>query len=350
MNIPKINYKDIIIDDYDTIIDVRSPSEFKLDHIGGAINLPVLSDEERSLVGTTYKQVSKFEARKIGAALIAKNTANHLETTLLSKKRDWEPLVYCWRGGQRSSAFSIILSEIGWRPSLLNGGYKNYRNEVTGILHRNPAKYDFILISGFTGTAKTEIIQRLDYLNLQTIDLEALANHRGSVFGATPTKQPSQKLFESLLFSKLQTLDYREPIILEAESNKIGQITIPKVIWSLMKQAPRIEIIAPLAERAAYLTRRYTDLTKNRFQLQQRIEFLATQHSPKQIQKWKNLSQEGKFNELAADLMFSHYDSRYKNSQDKVSDLVISLLELPELTENSILNAAEKVCKVVRSL
>ena len=183
MNILKIKFKDLLISDYDTIIDVRSPSEFNLDHISGAINLPVLSDQERSLVGITYKQVSKFKARKIGATFIARNTANHLEAALLSKKREWRPLIYCWRGGQRSSAFATILSEIGWRPSILNGGYKNYRTEVTGTLHRNSSQYHFILISGYTGTAKTEIIQALCHLNLQTIDLEALANHRGSIFG-----------------------------------------------------------------------------------------------------------------------------------------------------------------------
>ena len=349
MNILKIKFKDLLISDYDTIIDVRSPSEFNLDHISGAINLPVLSDQERSLVGITYKQVSKFKARKIGATFIARNTANHLETALLSKKREWRPLIYCWRGGQRSSAFATILSEIGWRPSILNGGYKNYRTEVTGTLHRNSGQYHFILISGYTGTAKTEIIQALCHLNLQTIDLEALANHRGSIFGATKTKQPSQKLFESLLFNKLKALDYRKPIIIEAESNKIGQITIPKMIWNIMKHSPRIEIVAPLAERASYLTRQYADLTKNKEQLEEKIKFLTTQHGRKQILKWQNLSKEGKFYELAIDLMFLHYDLRYKNSQEKVNDLVISSLKLSKITENSILNIAEKIQEVIGS-
>ena len=207
MQIPKLNFAEIETQTFDSIIDVRSPAEFAVDHIDGAINLPVLSNEERSLVGTTYKQDSRFKARKIGAALIAKNTAKHLETELLSNHRDWKPLIYCWRGGQRSSAFATILSEIGWRPTVLNGGYKNYRNNVSEIMHKKPAGYNFVLISGHTGTAKTEIIQTLKNFNIQTIDLEKLANHRGSVFGANLSKQPSQKLFESFLFNKLKLLD-----------------------------------------------------------------------------------------------------------------------------------------------
>ena len=350
MQIPKLNFVDIETQTFDSIIDVRSPAEFALDHIDGAINLPVLSNEERALVGMTYKQESRFKARKIGAALIAKNTAQHLETGLFSKDREWKSLIYCWRGGQRSSSFSTILSEIGWRPTLLNGGYKSYRKEVCEIMHKKPANYNFVLISGHTGTAKTAIIQTLENLSIQTIDLEALANHRGSVFGSNLTKQPSQKLFESFLFYKLKSLDYRKPIILESESNKIGQIAIPSMIWNAMKKSPRIEIKAPLHARALYLTRTYKNLTKNQEALDQRIEFLTNQHSHKKIQEWKDLSKAGKFSELATELMFNHYDARYKNYQKKSPHTNLPSFNMNTINERSIRSTAKRISEIVNSI
>ena len=350
MQIPKLNFAEIETQTFDSIIDVRSPAEFALDHIDGSINLPVLSNEERALVGTTYKQDSRFKARKIGAALIAKNTAQHLETELFSHHRDWKPLIYCWRGGQRSSGFATILSEIGWRPTLLNGGYKSYRKEVCEIMHKKLAKYNFVLISGHTGTAKTAIIQVMENLSIQTIDLEALANHRGSIFGANLTKQPSQKLFESFLFYKLKSLDFRKPILLESESNKIGQIAIPSMIWNAMKNSPRIEIIAPLHARAQYLTRTYKNLTENQDALNQRIEFLTNQHGNKKVQEWKDLSKAGEFSKLATELMFNHYDPRYANSQKNSSHMKLPSVNMNTISKQSIRGAAKRISEIINSI
>ncbi len=350
MEIPKLNFAEIETQTFDSIIDVRSPGEFALDHIDGAINLPVLSNQERALVGTTYKQDSRFKARKIGAALIAKNTAQHLETVLFSNHRNWKPLIYCWRGGQRSSGFATILSEIGWRPTLLNGGYKSYRKEVCEIMHKKPTEYNFVLISGHTGTAKTAIIQIIRNFSIQTIDLEGLANHKGSVFGANLTKQPSQKLFESILFYKLKSLDCRKPIILESESNKIGQIAIPSMIWNAMKKSPRIEIVAPLHARAHYLTKIYKNLIENQDALYQKLEFLTNQHGHKKIQEWKNLSKLGKFSELAENLMFNHYDPRYKSHQKHASHMKLPSVNMKTINEQSIRNAAKRVSEIVHSI
>ena len=347
MKIPKLSYPELEIKNFDSIIDVRSPSEFLLDHLPNAINLPVLFDEERALVGETYKQESRFKARKIGAALIAKNTAKHIEKSLFLNKREWKPLIYCWRGGQRSSAFSTILSEIGWRPTLLNGGYKNYRSTVSDVMHKKIIKHRFILISGHTGTAKTEIIKILKKLKLQTIDLEELANHRGSVFGSNLAKQPSQKLFESFLFYKLNALNYKRPIVLEAESNKIGQIVIPTMVWNAMKKSPRIEIQAPISERAIYLTRTYKTLTENTTELNRRLEFLKNQHGSKKIEEWKNYSEEKNFTKLATDLISSHYDPRYKNSLKKSSDLIFQLIKMKTITKQEIFDAAKKIFALI---
>jgi tRNA 2-selenouridine synthase len=350
LQIPKLHFKDLELHHFDSVIDVRAPSEFAEDHILGSINLPVLSDAERILVGTTYKKESRFKARKIGAALIAKNSAQYLETKLFEKERDWRPLIYCWRGGQRSSSFATILSEIGWRPSLVAGGYKNYRNEVTQLLHKTQLPYRFILISGHTGTAKTEIVNILNEFSLQIIDLEGLANHRGSVFGATATKQPSQKLFESRLFTRLQSLDSHKPIILESESNKIGQLAIPSMIWNIMKVSPRIEVTAPLNERAKYLTNTYADLIEDKAQLTQRIEFLTHQHGHRKVCEWKNLATENKFTQLAKDLMFFHYDSRYQNSQQRHPSKTLMTIELSHITKKTILEAAKKIKGLAESV
>jgi tRNA 2-selenouridine synthase len=126
------------LDDFDTIIDVRSPAEFAEDHIPGAINCPVLDDEERIRVGTLYKQVSPFEARKVGAALVSRNIAKHIENQLFDKPKGWKPLVYCWRGGQRSGAMTLVLGQVGWAARRLEGGYKAFRQRVLDDLDTLP--------------------------------------------------------------------------------------------------------------------------------------------------------------------------------------------------------------------
>ena len=349
MKIPKLSYSLLSSNQYDTIIDVRSPSEYEQDHVIGAINFPVLSDDERALVGITYKQDSRFKARKIGAALIARNTAQHLESVLFLKERNWKPLIYCWRGGQRSASFATILSEIGWRPHLIDGGYKDYRSCIIDFLHKEKIELNFTLISGHTGTAKTEILTNLKKLNLQVIDLEHLANHRGSVFGAHPSNQPSQKLFESYLFKELKSLNLKEPIFLEAESNKIGRLSIPSMVWNQMKSAPRIEITAPLNERAAYLTRTYKDLSLNPEILSRRIDFLISQQGYEKISRWQNFVETRKFSNLATELMFHHYDPRYQNSRTKLKNLKLASIDLKKLNSDDIIEASQKIKAIVDS-
>ena len=196
MKLLRLNHlPDIAACGVDTIIDVRSPAEFAQDHIPGAINLPVLSDAERAKVGTIYKQDSSFMARKIGAALVAQNAARHLMGPLADKPGGWQPLVYCWRGGQRSGSFATILDQIGWRVQLLQGGYRSYRRLVVEKMYDTPLPHKLTLIEGGTGTAKTRLLHHLGQAGAQVIDLEGLANHRGSLFGARDGGQPSRKRF-----------------------------------------------------------------------------------------------------------------------------------------------------------
>jgi tRNA 2-selenouridine synthase len=165
---------------FDAIIDVRSPAEFADDHMPGAINLPVLSNAERAKVGTIYKRESPFQANRIGGAIVARNIAEHLETALADMPRGWRPLVYCWRGGMRSNAMATILSSVGWPVGLVKGGYKTWRRDVVQGLDVDTAPLPIILIDGPTGSAKTAILQAIAEQGGQVIDLEGLANHRGS--------------------------------------------------------------------------------------------------------------------------------------------------------------------------
>lgn len=189
---------------FSDVIDVRSPAEFADDRIPGAINLPVLDDAERVRVGTIYKQVSPFEARKVGAALVSRNIARHIDDHFVRQGKDYRPLVYCWRGGQRSGSLATVLSQIGFRVTVLQGGYKTYRGEVMDRLRDLPKRFDFRILAGATGSAKTRVLRALDAAGGQVLDLEDLACHRGSLLGPEPdAPQPAQRLFESLLHHRL---------------------------------------------------------------------------------------------------------------------------------------------------
>ncbi|MGJ8616423.1 MAG: tRNA 2-selenouridine(34) synthase MnmH [Sulfitobacter sp.] len=303
----------------DTIIDVRAPSEFAEDHIPGAINLPVLDDDERAEVGTTYSQVSPFSARKIGGALVAQNTAAHLQGPLADKQGDWQPLVYCWRGGQRSNAFATILDQVGWRVSLLQGGYRSYRRLVSAMLYDTPLAHRITLIEGGTGSAKTRLLTHLRQAGAQVIDLEGLAQHRGSLFGAVAGGQPSQKMFESRLAAALNALDPTRMTWVEAESSKVGARVIPPALWTLMCGAPGVEIRAPLAARVAFLCRAYADLTGDQSKLRDQIDRLRPYHAADTIAEWQAFSDAGHWPQLAQDLIANHYDPRYVKSAARLA-------------------------------
>ena len=295
---------------FDTVIDVRSPSEFAEDRVPGAINLPALDDEERARVGTIYVQESAFLARKIGAALVARNAARHIEGPLADHDGGWQPLVYCWRGGQRSNSFASILSQIGWRVEVLEGGYRTYRGLVKRALYDLPWPVPVVLLDGFTGTAKTEILARAARAGAQVLDLEGLANHRGSLFGAMGA-QPAQKGFETSLAAALSTLDPSRPVLVEAESSKVGERVVPPMLWKAMQTAPRITIEAPLDARARYLARAYDDIVADPDRLRETLESLTRLQGWERVDLWLRMAREGRIEALAAGLMEHHYDPRY---------------------------------------
>jgi tRNA 2-selenouridine synthase len=296
---------------FDDIIDVRAPAEWAEDHLPGAISLPVLDDAERALVGTIYKQESPFRARKVGAALVAANAARHLQGPLADKPGGWRPLVYCWRGGQRSGSFASILGQIGWRVETVAGGYKSWRALVVKALYDDPVLPRVVVLDGNTGTAKTELLALMAAQGVQVIDLEGLANHRGSLFGHLPGGQPSQKAFEGRLALALAALDPAQPVVVEAESSKIGNCRMPPRLWRAMVAAPRIIVAAPLAARAVYLARAYADLTADSAHLSRVIDTLRPLQPAEVIAAWQAQAAAGDFQPLAADLMARHYDPRY---------------------------------------
>lgn len=296
---------------FDTVIDVRSPAEYAEDHIPGAVSLPALSNEERAEVGTIYKQQSPFLARKLGAALVARNVAGHLLGPLADKGGGWRPLVYCWRGGQRSGSFATILGQIGWRVDTIAGGYKSYRALVVKALYEAPFPAPVVVLDGNTGSAKTELLNLLPDQGVQVIDLEGLARHRGSLFGAMEGGQPDQKMFETRLAMAIGALDPTRPVVVEAESSKVGECRLPPGLWKAMQAAPRLAIAAPAEARAAYLTRAYGDLIADTGRLAATIALLRPLHAAEVIEDWQAMAGAGQYQALAQSLMERHYDPRY---------------------------------------
>ncbi len=318
---------------FDDIIDVRSPAEFAEDHLPGAINLPVLDDAERARVGTIYKQVSPFDARKLGAALVAANAARHISGPLADRPGSWRPLVYCWRGGQRSGSFASILSQIGWRVELVEGGYKSWRRLVVERVQEKLVPSPVIVIDGNTGSAKTAILGRLAALGHQVIDLEGLARHRGSLFGAMEGGQPSQKAFEGRLALALEALDPARPVLVEAESSRIGEITVPKMMWQALCAAPRIRLDVPVTARAAYSARDYADVVADPARLEAILAALAPLHPAERIESWQAQAQAGAWAALAEGLMRDHYDPRYLKHRSRYAEREKAVVALDSLDD-----------------
>lgn len=331
----------------DLLIDARSPSEYAEDHIPGAINLPVLSDSERAEVGTLYV-ASRFEARRLGAGLVARNIARHLETALADRPENFRPLVYCWRGGQRSHAFATVLSQVGWRTSLLQGGYRTYRRRVQDRLYGDGAGPRLLLIDGNTGAGKTAVLRLLQARGLQVLDLEGLAVHRGSLLGGYADRpQPSQKRFESLLLEALEGFDPARPVIAEAESSRIGELMVPPLLWRAMQAAPRIELEATPEARADFLVSAYSDLVSDLDGLERLVARLPTHPSQKRLEHWREMISEGDFRGLALALMALHYDPAYARSARRETRAQLGSVSLEPGRQESLEAAASEIERLV---
>ena len=297
---------------FDTIIDVRSPAEYAEDHVPGAISAPVLDDAERAEVGTLYKQVSPFDAKKAGAALVAKNVSRHIEELFKGKDKAWHPLVYCWRGGKRSGAMAHILREIGWNAETLEGGYKAYRRFVVSQLQSLPAGLDFVVVHGPTGSGKSKLLGALKRAGAQVLDLEELAAHRGSVLGNLPDRaQPSQRMFESLLLQEMQALDASRPVFVEGESKKIGELQVPDALMERMRASQCIVLETSLETRVELLLDEYQHFLAERSALDKQLDCLVALHGRERIAEWKSVTD---WRELVRRLLTEHYDPAYRRS------------------------------------
>jgi len=297
---------------FDEVIDVRSPGEFALDHVPGAANCPVLDDAERARIGTMYKQVSPFDARKEGAALVSKNIARHIDERFRERAREWRPLVYCWRGGQRSASMAHVLREVGWDAATLEGGYRAYRREVLAQLDELPRKFRYRVLCGATGSGKSRLLEALAAEGAQVLDLERLACHRGSLLGEVPGEpQPPQKMFDSLAWEALKAFDPAVPVYVEAESKKIGQLQVPEALLERMREGEclRLEVLA--TERVRFLIEEYRHFLADPTALKEKLKRLTARYGHAVIERWVAQADSGAWPILVDDLLVTHYDPSY---------------------------------------
>ncbi len=299
---------------FDEIIDVRTPLEWQADRIPGATNAPVLTNEERVLVGTRYAE-SAFEAKKIGAALVAKNIALALESQFRDRPRDWRPLVYCWRGGNRSNALATVMHRIGWKTAVLEGGYTAYRRFVIEDLSRQVARLHYVVICGVTGSGKTEFLRQLSREGHQVVDLEGLAHHRGSLLGTEPAgDQPTQKTFESILWKTLRSLSPERPVYLESESKKIGRLQVPDALMTVMRESPCIELTPSIDERVTFLCQDYQHFFEMPSALKTQLGKLKELVGSETLHRWEAMIDRADWRLLVGALLEEHYDPTYHRS------------------------------------
>lgn len=335
--------------EFSVLIDARSPAEYALDHIPGAINCPVLDDEERRIVGTTYVQTSAFEARKIGGAMVARNIARHLDELFRDKPKDWRPLIYCWRGGMRSGSFVNWLRLVGWDAQQLKGGYKAWRAHVIEQIAARAPTLDLRVLCGPTGSAKTRVLQALADGGEQVLDLEDLAAHRGSVLGAVPGRpQPSQKAFETQLMHRLAALDPSRRVWVEAESRRIGRLTVPEPLLQRLRDSPVVEIAATPAARLAYLLRDYAWLGDDPQGLADKLGTLRELLPRDVLAQWQAWALEGALPPLFEALMARHYDPLYARSQGRhLAGLPnAARVECDDLSDAGILSLAGRIASL----
>ena len=345
MGLKRITAADAItrLAEFDAVVDVRSESEYAEDRLPGAVNWPVLNDDERRLVGTEYKQVSPFDARKRGAAMVARNIARHIEEQLAARPRSWRPLVYCWRGGQRSGALATVLDQIGFTVHVLEGGYREFRRAVLAELEALPGPLHLRVVCGRTGSAKSRLLQALAAAGAPVLDLEAMACHRGSVLGPLPGQpQPSQKAFETRLWQALRGLDPARSVYAEGESRTIGRLRIPEPLLLRLRAAPCVQVQMPLPARVAFLLDDYAHFVHDVDSFCERLAALREVRGAAVVERWQAQARAGQVAAVVEELLTLHYDPIYERSMQRnfAGFATAPTIELPDAAPATLAAAA----------
>ena len=320
MSLDRISAADALaqLGQFSTVIDARSEGEYAEDHLPGAVNWPSLHDDERKIVGTQYKQISQFEAKKLGAALVAKNISEHIQRDVLDKPREWQPLLYCWRGGKRSGSLALVLDQIGFKVTLVDGGYKAFRAALVADLPQLAERHRYRVVCGPTGSGKTRLLQALAAQGAQVLDLEALANHRSSVLGMIPgVSQPSQKAYDSRIWTALRGFDVARPVYIESESKKVGNVAVPEGLIAAMRASPCLRIDLPEGERVALLLEDYDFFVRDIEFFCNRLGALTEARGKATVQDWQARARCGDLASVVFELLTRHYDPGYLQSMQR---------------------------------
>ena len=348
MSLTLISAADLLsrLQEFETIIDARTEAEFGEDRLPGAVNWPTLTNEERIVVGTMYKQINQFEAKKRGAAMAARNIANHIDREVVDKPKDWKPLAYCWRGGKRSGSLSLILDQIGFKTTLIEGGYKAFRAAVVADIPAQAARLNFQVVCGPTGSGKTRLLHSLTALGAQVLDLEGLANHRSSVLGAIPgVAQPTQKHFDTLIWDTLRRFDPSKPVFVESESKKVGNVAIPTSLLERMRASPCINLNLPTEERIALLLEDYDFFVQDTAFFCKRLDALVEARGKVVVENWKALVMQADLRSVVSELLSQHYDPGYLQSIQRNFDQYghAAQLEVADRSEVTLRAAAQSL-------
>lgn len=293
--------------DYDLVIDARSPQEYAESHISGAQNFYALNDEEYKEVGTVYRQVSPFEARVKGAAYVCKNAVTHISSLYPAYTPKTKIAMYCAKGGMRSASLSTIFSNIGYRVDRIEGGYRSYRSFVIDYLENMPT-FSFVTLRGNTGSGKSELIEKLE----NSIDLERMANHYGSVFGLMNGEQPSQKEFQNRLADALLGVDSAKPVFIEGESKRIGKLILPNRLYEMMYEGKQVRVVASIENRVKRIVGMYEHISRPHFEdcMEKITPYIKKSAKDEILSSFaeKNLAK------AAEILLIEYYDKVYKKS------------------------------------
>ncbi|MDD5285039.1 MAG: tRNA 2-selenouridine(34) synthase MnmH [Desulfuromonadaceae bacterium] len=324
----KINFTPSLLDSH-CIIDARTPLEFAEDHLPGAFNVPILTNEERVEIGTIYKQQGAQLARMRGLELTCGRFAAMIRETI-NHAAGRPVLVYCWRGGLRSLSMATLLESCGYPVKQLRGGYKSFRNQITSYFDNFVPPAPLIVLHGMTGCGKTTFIKGVDRRLWSAIDLEGLAGHRGSAFGSLGLgEQPSQKRFDTLLWDALSKAPSDRPIVIEGESRRIGEITLPGRFYDVMSDSCKIWCSASLDTRVNRLTDEYA-LQDYREPMAAALERIRKKLGGTHYSELKVMLEEWDVRGLTSGLITHYYDKLYYKHRPWTPDAEIILEEFHE--------------------